>query len=226
MTSEQESLDAQGDSHALRLERLHSRQSILENQVKSSIDALRHSVDNMQLEVRSSSSKMAEFAEIQFHNAANRTTLDEMRQEMARLGDKVEQWLRGANAAQDQRWRDADRNRDRWREQHEAENENTRIDLTNAIKETSDKMRVWSGIGFSAVLLGGVVVSAVVWGLNMRFESQKDSVTDAKLVILSNQAKIDKLTENQRQIELHLASGTFISREPYDPSRQKPQANP
>lgn len=213
-----------GDSLALRLERLNSRQSLLENQVKSSIDALRHSVDNMQLEVRGSSAKMEEFAGLQFSNAANRATLDEMRQEMSHLSRRMEEWLQSVNAAQDRRWREADASRERWREMHEAENENTRIDLANDIKETRDKVLVWSGIGFAVVLLGGVIVSAVVWGLNLRFESQNASVADVKTLMKTTQDKVDTLIDRQTNVELYLARGS-VYREPYEPASTQ-QAKP
>jgi hypothetical protein len=211
--------DDPNESHALRLERLHSRQSILENQVKSSIDALRSSVDNMQLEARASNAKLTEFAGLHHANSANKAALDEMRAEMGRLGAKLDDWFQASHTTQDTRWREADAAHARWRELHEADNENTRIDLANGIKDMRDKVLVWSGIGFSVVLLGGVIVSAVVWGLNLRFEQQTAANTEAREIIRANRASIDKINDTQTEIQLYLARGGVNPQDPYKPGK-------
>lgn len=129
---------------------------------------------------------------------------------MKLLGDRLEKWFD-----------DYERQRDAWREQHEADNENTERALSQEIRSVRETMIRSVGIGSGLGLLGGVIISGFLWTLNYRFEEQKQDITRTEATGAYNRSLIEAQTIEINDIKLYLARGGRIPDEPYAPRSQR-----
>ena len=208
-------------AQAVRMEQLSGRQALLEQQVKSSMDALTNMLSTAQLEIRNMTNKFGEVASIQLGQDANKATLDELKLSVASIGNRMETWLATFDNRNNLRWEAADRNRDDWRLRHEAENENTERELQKELRHVRETVIRSLGWCAAAGVLGAVIVSGFLWSINERFTTVRDASTQTNETVTKQADKMEVLRDKTTEIELYLARGGVNPREPYRTRQQQ-----
>ena len=139
--------------------------------------------------------------------------------------DRLELTMRGLSDRLEKWFDDYERQRDAWRKQHEADNEDTERTLSQEIRSVRETLIRSVGIGSGLGLLGGVVISGFLWMLNYRFEEQKQDITRTEASGAYNRSLIEAQTVEINDIKLYLARGGRIPDEPYVPRPQRSRAN-
>lgn len=202
---------------AIDITELKGAQQLLAQQVKSSVDNVTSSLNNVQLEMRNVASKVSELAGLQHSHDSNSRAISEVKSSVSALGAKLETWFEDFETAQAHKWEKHEQDRDAWRAAHEADNRRTR-----------EKIILWTGMGFSFLLLGGAIVSGFLWVMNDRFSQQNAEAartnaamdSDRKrseMAIAANRDRIEAIKDKQHEVELYLARGGATPRVPYNP---------
>ena len=131
---------------------------------------------------------------------------------MRGLSDRLEKWFD-----------DYERQRDEWRERHEAENENANREMSQEIRSVRETLIRSVGIGSGLGLLGGVIISGFLWTLNYRFAEQQQDIERTEMAGTYNRSLIDAQIVEINDIKLYLARGGRIPDEPYVPRTQRSQ---
>lgn len=208
-------------AQAVRMEQLSGRQALLEQQVKSSMDALTNMLSTAQLEIRNMTNKFGEVASIQHGQDANRAMLDELKNSVSVIGTRMETWFKDFDNRNNLKWEAAERNRDDWRLRHEAENENTYRTLEADLRSVRETVIRSLGWGLAAGTLTVVIVSGFLWSINDRFATTKERSAKTDQTIAAQAATVDKLRDKTTEIELYLARGGTNPRDPYKTAQQQ-----
>lgn len=197
---------------AIRVERLHHRQELLETQVKLSIEQLRQSVDGLQHEFRRTTEKINEVAGLHHLQEANTNSITLINSQLQGLGTKLDNWSNDFEKDQDRKWSKYEQNRDAWRIDHEKDNNKTKNDII-----------FYSGIAYGLFLTAGTIISMFLWNLHDSFDGIKTQQLEQMSHITYNRDEIDKLKDGQTDIKLYLASGGAIPLPiPKAPAKGKP----
>lgn len=194
-----------GDELPIRVERLQSQHDLLAAQVKQSVDGVSHTLNNVQLEVRSLSNKIDALAELRYSHESNERAVDGVKESLSELNIKLENWFNEFRSDQEEKWDRYYKERDAWRSAHEADNQKTKDTLTR-----------WSAAGFVVVLVGGAVVSGFVWTLNFRFNNAEQSSGRVEAQAARNRDAGEAMKDKLHQIELYLARGGVNPSQPYE----------
>jgi hypothetical protein len=203
------------------MEHLSGRQALLEQQVKSSMDALTNMLSTAQLEIRNMTNKFGEVAAIQHSQDANRATLDELKKSVSVIGTRMETWFKDFDNRNNLKWEAAERNRDDWRLRHEAENENAYRTLETDLRSVRETVIRSLGWGVAAGTLTVVIVSGFLWSINDRFATTKERSIKTDQTIAGQAAAVDRLRDKTTEIELYLARGGVNPQEPYKTKQQQ-----
>lgn len=137
--------------------------------------------------------------------------------------DRLELTMRGLSDRLEKWFDDYERQRDEWRERHEADNENANREMSQEIRSVRETLIRSVGIGSGLGLLGGVIISGFLWTLNYRFAEQKQDIERTEVTGTYNRSLIDAQTVEINDIKLYLARGGRIPDEPYVPRTQRSQ---
>ncbi len=212
------SLDA-----AVRMERLEGQQNLLAQQVKASLDAMTSALNTVQLETRAVTNKLGDIVSIQHSQDSNKTAIDDMRRSLGDLNTRLEEWLDDFDQRSQRRWEQYEKNRDQWRREHEADNEDTKRELENEIRNVRERMIQFVGFSSAIGALAGVIVGGFLWNINYRFSEQDKDVVRIESTSSINRRLIDAVNSELIDIKLYLARGGRIPAEPYVPQSQRNQ---
>ncbi len=212
------SLDA-----AVRMERLEGQQNLLAQQVKASLDAMTSALNTVQLETRAVTNKLGDIVSIQHSQDSNKTAIDDMRRSLGDLNTRLEEWLDDFDQRSQRRWEQYEKNRDQWRREHEADNEDTKRELENEIRNVRERMIQFVGFSSAIGALAGVIVGGFLWNINYRFSEQDKDVVRIESTGSINRRLIDAVNSELIDIKLYLARGGRIPAEPYVPQSQRNQ---
>lgn len=212
------SLDA-----AVRMERLEGQQNLLAQQVKASLDAMTSALNTVQLETRAVTNKLGDIVSIQHSQDSNKTTIDDMRRSLGDLNTRLEEWLDDFDQRSQRRWEQYEKNRDQWRREHEADNEDTKRELEKEVRNVRERMIQFVGFSSAIGALAGVIVGGFLWNINYRFAEQKQDIERTEMTGTYNRSLIDAQTVEINDIKLYLARGGRTPDEPYVPRAQRSQ---
>lgn len=137
--------------------------------------------------------------------------------------DRLEATMRELSGRLERWFDDYERQRDEWRERHEAENEATNREMAQEIRSVRETLIRSVGIGSGLGLLGGVIISGFLWTLNYRFAEQRQDIERTEMTGTYNRSLIDAQIVEINDIKLYLARGGRIPDEPYVPRTQRSQ---
>lgn len=137
--------------------------------------------------------------------------------------DRLEATMRELSGRLERWFDDYERQRDEWRERHEAENEATSREMAQEIRSVRETLIRSVGIGSGLGLLGGVIISGFLWTLNYRFAEQQQDIERTEMTGTYNRSLIDAQIVEINDIKLYLARGGRIPDEPYVPRTQRSQ---
>jgi DNA repair exonuclease SbcCD ATPase subunit len=189
----------------IRMERLEGQHNLLAQQVKTSADNVRNTLDNVQLEVRALSNKIDTLTDLRHSHDSNNKAVEDLKENIRELDHKIENWFNEISDDQKEKWDRHYRDRDKWRQEHLADNQRTKDTITR-----------WSGVGFSLVLVGGAVVSGFVWSLNFRFNTAQAASERIEAQAARNRDAGEAMKDKLHQIELYLARGGVNPSQPYE----------
>lgn len=208
-------------TQAVRMERMEGEHRLLQSQVKQSIDTLSSTLGNLQLETRTVLAKLSELAGLQNAHDSNKVSIDEVKRSVGELNTRLEEWFDDFDQRNQRRWELYEANRDSWRRQHEAENENSARDLEKEIRSVRETTIRFAAFGAAVVFLGGTIVGGFIYNINYRFNEGKEDLQDAVAASTYNRQLIDGTMKELVDIKLYLARGGRIPEEPYIPQSQR-----
>lgn len=210
---------------AIRLERIEGDMRLLAQRVGSGMENVTNALATVQIEVRSCSTNVSELRGLQGAHDSNKVAIDKVEKSVSELGARLESWFDEFEAKQEQRWRDYSNNRDQWRREHEAENEDVKKDLEKEIRSVRETVIRFIGFGSAIGALAGVVVAGFLWNINYRFNDNKEDTDRVEELAARNRQLIDSMgVDHGREladIKLYLARGGKIPEEPYIPQSQR-----
>lgn len=190
---------------AVRMAELEGGHRLLAAELKSSVGAFRSTLDNVQIEVRNMAGAVRELAELQHGHDQNNRAIEDVKAGVDRLSDRLERWSENFDAENKERWDKHDKERDDYREKQQAENQRMR-----------EKMTLWTGIGFTFLLLGGAIVSGFVYVLNMRFKENDDTVQRVERQQEQQHEVSTELLKSVHNIDLYIAEQRGLRNENVD----------
>lgn len=216
-------------AQAVRLERIEGDHRLLSQQVKSSLDALNSTLQNVQLEARAMSGKISDMHGLQGAHDSNNVAISEVKKSLGELDKKLQDWFDDFDTRNSRRWEIYEANRDQWRLRHEAENENSQKDIEREIRSVRETAIRSIGWGTGVAALAGIVVAGFLWNINYRFNDvTADATKDINRLEAStvlNRSLIDQMGREHgselADIKLYLARGGRIPEEPYVPQSQR-----
>lgn len=202
---------------AVRMERLEGQHNLLSQQVRQSLDAVKSSLDNVQLETRAAASKLHDLMQLQHSHDSNKQAIEDMRRSLGDLNTRLEEWFDDFDQRNNRRWEQHERNRDEWRLRHEAENENDRKDAEKDLRQVRETMIRAAGWIAGAGVLVSVVTGGFLWSLNDRFNTINKTLDATSHEASQARDRLDALRDKQHLMELYLVRGGANPNRPYDP---------
>lgn len=210
---------------AVRMERIEGEQRLLTAQVKQSVDVLTSTLHALQSDTRNVVSKISELAGLQNAHDSNKVAIEDMKKSVGALNERLEEWFDDFDQRNQRRWEQYESNRDQWRREHEASNEDTKRDLEKEIRSVRETVIRALGWGAGAGALVAVVIGGFIWTLNYRFADVAGDVVRVEAASVRNRQLIDEMTRDYGKelsdIKLYLARGGRIPEEPYAPQSQR-----
>lgn len=206
---------------ALRIVGIEGKQELLASQVKNSVDNLTSTLHAVQADSQRIMSKLSELAGLQNAHDSNKIAIDEMKKSVGDMGDKLERWFDDFDKRNDRRWELYESNRDQWRRQHEAENENAYRDMEKEIRNVRETTIRFAAFGAAVVFLGGTIIGGFIYNINYRFNEGKEDLSSATQASSYNRQMIEGTLKELTDIKLYLARGGRIPEEPYIPQSQR-----
>lgn len=214
-------------AQAVRLERIEGDMRLLTQRVSSAMENVTNALGSVQVEVRGCHAKVSELTGLQGAHDSNKVAIDKVEKSVSDLGMRLESWFDEFERKQEQQWRDYTANRDQWRHEHEADNENTTRELEKEIRSVRETVIRFVGFGSAIGALAGVIVAGFLWNINYRFTDNKEDTDRVEQVALRNRQLLDAMgVEHGKEladIKLYLARGGRIPEEPYVPQSQRNQ---
>jgi len=211
---------------AVKLAQLDGAQQLLAQRVSSGMEAVTSTLASVQLEVRGLSTKIGELAGLQHSHDSNKEAIDKIERTVGGLVTKLEGWFDDFDERNNRRWEAHEANRDAWRREHEAENEDDHRALTAKVQDVRETVIRVIAIGSAIGTLSGVIVAGFLWNVNYRFENQDKTIQDRKEASSYNRSLYDKLNEEMVEVQLYLARGGRIPEEPFNPRNSNEQRRP
>lgn len=210
---------------AIRLERIEGDMRLLTQRVSSGMENVANTMSSVQVEVRGLNQKIGDLAGLQYSHDTNKGAIDEVKKSLGDLNTRLEEWFDDFDQRSQRRWEQYEKNRDEWRREHEAENENTKRDLEKEIRSVRETVIRFMGFSSALGALAGVVTGGFLWNINYRFNEVKDDVAERAAASSYNRSLFDKLNVELDDIKLYLARGGRIPDKPYVPRPQRSQAD-
>lgn len=208
-------------AQAVRIERLEGQHALLSNQLKNSVDNMNSTLQAVQAEARGITLRLSDVNTLQQRQDHSNTTIEELRRTVADLNSRLEEWFSDFDERNQKRWQEHERQREEWRNRHEAENENMERSLSGEIRSVREAVIRALGWGAGAGALITVVVGGFIWSLNYRFTDITGDITRAETNSTYNRELIDKLIEKNHEMELYLARGGVNRDQPYVTQQQR-----
>lgn len=206
---------------ALRLEKLSSQHDLLAQRVAHGMENVAHTMSSVQVEVRGLTHKIGDLAGLQYSHDTNKGAIDEVKKSLGDLNTRLEEWFDDFDQRSQRRWEQYEKNRDQWRREHEAENENTKRDLEKEIRSVRETVIRFIGFGSALGALAGVIIGGFLWNINYRFNEVKEDLSERTVASSYNRSLFDKVNAELVDIKLYLARGGRIPVEPYVPPTQR-----
>lgn len=206
---------------ALRLEKLSSQHDLLAQRVAHGMENVANTMSSVQVEVRGLNQRIGDLAGLQYSHDTNKGAIDEVKKSLGDLNTRLEEWFDDFDQRSQRRWEQYEKNRDEWRREHEAENENTKRDLEKEIRSVRETVIRFMGFSSALGALAGVITGGFLWNINYRFNEVKDDVAERAAASSYNRSLFDKLNVELDDIKLYLARGGRIPAEPYVPQSQR-----
>lgn len=217
-------------SQAVRMQRLEGDHNLLAAQVKASVDNCTGALNSVQLEVRTLTSNLGKFSNMQHAHETNTTAIHEVKNSVNDLGRRLEGWMSDFERRNTEQWNQYRLDRDSWRSTHERLNEETKDVLherINTVREATIRILAWAG---GAGALAAVIAAGFLWSLNDRFNNTAVAVQAVDARVTKNTERVTSLdtrnTDKIHQIELYLARGGENAKQPYVPPEVKPEKEP
>lgn len=208
-------------AQAVRMERLEGQQTLLAQQLKTSVDNMTSTLHAVQAEARGIASRLNDVTSLQQQHDYSKAAIDEMRRSIVDLNQRLEEWFSDFDNRNQKRWSEYERQRDEWRHRHEADNENTERTLSGEIRSVRETVIRALGWGAGAGALVTVVVGGFIWSLNFRFTELSGDIARAESTSAYNRTLIDKQIEKTHEIELYLARGGVNRYQPFVTQQQR-----
>jgi hypothetical protein len=210
---------------ALRIERLEGAQRLQSEQLRSSIDHLRQTLDNVQLDSRAYGRKLEGVVDMLQSQGSSKEAVGEMRAALGSLSGRIEEMFKTFEDKHDRRWERYEANRDAWRLRHEAENEDAQRGLGAEIRSVREQVIRFAGVGSAVGALAGVLVGGFLWNINYRFNDVAADTRRVERELEANSNKLDEISNGHgselTDIKLYLARGGRLPEEPYIPKSQR-----
>lgn len=206
---------------AVRMERIEGEHRLLASQVKQSVDNLTSTLHAVQADSGRIMGKLSELAGLQNAHDSNKVSIDEMKKSVGDLNARLEEWFDDFDQRNQRRWESYESNRDRWRSDHESDNENTKRELEREIRSVRETVIRSLGWGAGAGALVSVIAGGFIWALNFRFADVADDVSRVESANVTQESTLDRHTSEIVDIKLYLARGGRIPEEPYIPQSQR-----
>ena len=217
---------------AVRMERLEGQQNLLAQQVKASLDAMTSALNTVQLETRAVTNKLGDVVSIQHSQDSNKNAIDEVKKSLGDLNTRLEEWFDDFDQRNQRRWEQYEANRDAWRREHEAQNENDKRELEREVRSVRETVIRWGGVVFGLGLVVTIATSVAIYALNQRFETQASSIRGMRTEFNEYRALTERRYDDRvrkiHEIELYLSRGGRIPVEPYisQPQRNNDERKP
>ena len=207
--------------HAVRMERLEGRQDLLAQRVSQGMDNVASTLASVQVEVRGLAARIGEVGALQYSHDTSRAAIDEMKRSILDLNSRLEDWFSDFEQRSQQRWDKFERQRDEWRREHEADNENDKRELEKEIRSVRETVIRFVGYGSAIGALAGVISVGFLWNINYRFNEGREDINETRIITSRNVNSIEQLKADTIDLKLYLSRGGRIPAEPYVPSAQR-----
>lgn len=205
---------------ALLLQQVQHDHEMLAQRVTSGMENVTNTLGNVQLEVRALSQGIRDLAGLQHAHDANKESIDEMKRTVGELSTRLEGWFDDFDERNNKRWEAHEADRNAWRREHEAENEDAMRALSGEIRSVRETVIRVIAIGSALGTLSGVIVAGFLWNVNFRFDATNTSIYERKEASSYNRSLYDKLNDQMVEVQLYLARGGRIPEEPFVPKRE------
>lgn len=206
---------------AVRMERLEGQQNLLAARVSSGMENVANSLASVQSEVRTISGKLSDLGNLQHSHETNKVSIEEVKKGLLDLNVRLTKWFDDFEDRSQRRWERFEQDRNEWRREHEAENEDTKRQLEREIRSVRETVIRFVGFGSAVGALAGVVIGGFIWSINYRFNEGRDDIAETRAVTTQNRAKVEEVQGELSDVKLYLARGGRIPVEPYVPPAQR-----
>ena len=207
--------------HAVRMERLEGQQALLAQRVSQGMDNVASTLASVQVEVRGLATRIGEVGALQHSHDTSRAAIDEMKRSILDLNSRLEDWFSDFEQRSQQRWDKFERQRDEWRREHEADNENDKRELEKEIRSVRETVIRFIGYGSAIGALAGVISAGFLWSINYRFNEGREDINETRTITSRNANSIEQLKADTIDLKLYLSRGGRIPAEPYVPPAQR-----
>lgn len=189
------SVDLGTAAQALRMEQLRGDHNMLAQRVQQGMENVAHNLADLQSSVRGVAAALVEVKDLQRAHDGNRETIAEVKNQISGIENKLEKWFDEITQTNEDRWRTYEHNRDMWRREHEADNENVKRDLESEIRRVRETMIRSVGWGVGAGTLVSVVAAGFLFWLNQQFGGLREvqQKTDKNVVINADRIRSAEL---------------------------------
>lgn len=219
---------------ALELSEVRKNHELLQLRVSHGMETVTNTMAGVNQTVGKLVDRVEGLMKFQQSHEVNREAISELRATITGMENNLKSWLEDVVETNNQKWTNYEHNRDLWRQQHEAENEDAIRDALAKLETVREKLaggiqngrerwiRTISWGGGAGVLVSIVVAGFLFW-LNEKFEYARDVARKNEVAVESNRAAVEREKDKRHEMELYLARGGRVPEQPYQPSKEKTQ---
>ena len=219
---------------ALDIAEVQKNHELLQQRVSHGMENVTNTMAGFNQTVSKLVDRVDGLLKFQQSHEANREAIAELRLTINGMENNLKSWLEDVVETNNQKWASYEHNRDLWRQQHEAENEDairdalSRLDavrerLTGEIRTVRENWIRTVGWGTGAGVLVSIVVAGFLFWLNEKFEYARDVAQQNMIAVEGNRAAVEREKDKRHEMELYLARGGRVPEQPYQPNKEAPR---
>lgn len=206
---------------AVRIGEMENLMALQGQSTRQSIENMSNTLAGLGSEVRQLVASVHELAMTQATNQRDREAISDLKKNIVDLTSRIEDWFTDYEQRQEARWREHERNRDEWRNQHVEANRSSAAAVWAEVHRLDRQMVLSRGWLIGAGFLSTLLLSGAVWVLNDRFQRASNAIDATVRTGEVNRELIDRAREKQHEVELYLARGGINPNEPYQPAKEQ-----
>ena len=206
---------------ALEIAEVRKNHELLQQRVSHGMDNVTSTMAGVNNTVSRLVDRVEGLVKFQSAHETNREAISELRATIAGMESNLKSWLEDVVDANNAKWQNYEHNRDMWRQQHEAENEDAIRGVLGEVRTLRENWIRTVGWGGGAGVLVSVVVGGFLFWMNQKFE---DSAVQSRANLTSieqNRTRIETEKDKRHEMEIYLARGGRVPEQPYQPSKEK-----